>query len=196
MPHNRLPFRSTCTRSVNPRLASVDSRKRCARRYLSGPLAPVVEALQALRGVQLVAAITLVAEIQDFARFANPRSLMAYLGLIPSESSSGQRRRQGAITKSGNTAARRILIEIAHHYRHAARVSPTIAKRHAQLPKAVTDIAWAAQLRLCGRFKRLAARRLQRNKITVAIARELAGFVWAIALHVTGHSPDSRRVVM
>ena len=143
-----------------------------------------------------MAAITLVAEIQDFARFANPRSLMAYLGLIPSESSSGQHRRQGAITKSGNTAARRILVEIAHHYRHAARVSPTIAKRHAQLPKAVTDIAWAAQLRLCGRFKRLAARRLQRNKITVAIARELAGFVWAIALHVTGHSPASRRVAM
>jgi transposase len=159
-------------------------------------LAPVVEALQALRGVQLVAAIILVAEIQDFARFANPRSLMAYLGLIPSESSSGQHRRQGAITKSGNSAARRILVEIAHHYRHAARVTPTIAKRHAQLPKAVTDIAWAAQLRLCGRFKRLAARRLQRNKITVAIARELAGFVWAIALHVTGHSPASRRVAM
>jgi transposase len=160
------------------------------------PLAPVVEALQALRGVQLVAAITLVTEIQDFARFANPRSLMAYLGLIPSENSSGQHRRQGAITKSGNSAARRILVEIAHHYRHPARVSPIIAKRHAQLPKAVTDIAWAAQLRLCGRFKRLASRHLQANKIIVAIARELAGFVWAIGLHMTGHAPGSRRVVM
>lgn len=183
--------------AIGESAARIDRLEQALREGLSGwSLAPVVEALQALRGVQLVAATTLVAEIQDFARFANPRSLMAYLGLIPSESSSGQHRRQGAITKAGNSAARRILVEIAHHYRHAARVSPTIAKRHAQLPKAVTDIAWAAQLRLCGRFRRLAARRLQRNKITVAIARELAGFVWAIGLHVTGHSPGSRRVVM
>lgn len=181
--------------AISESAARIDRLEQALREALSEwTLAPVVEALQALRGVQLVAAIILVAEIQDFARFANPRSLMAYLGLIPSESSSGQHRRQGAITKSGNSAARRILVEIAHHYRHAARVSPTIAKRHAQLPKAVTDIAWAAQLRLCGRFNRLASRRLQRNKITVAIARELAGFVWAIALHVTGHSPSSRRV--
>lgn len=181
--------------AISESTARIGRLEQALREALSGwSLAPVVEALQALRGVQLVAAITLVAEIQDFARFANPRSLMGYLGLIPSESSSGQRRRQGAITKSGNTAARRILVEIAHHYRHPARVTPIIAKRHAQLPKAVTDIAWAAQLRLCGRFKRLASRRLQRNKITVAIARELAGFVWAIALHVMGHSPGSRRV--
>jgi len=144
-------------------------------------LAPVVAALQALRGVQLIAAITLVAEIQDFWRFASPRQLMGYLGLVPCEASSGARRRQGAITKAGNAPARRILVEIAHHYRHAARVSSTIARRHGQLPKAITDIAWCAQLRLCSRFRRLAARRLPTNKIVVAIARELCGFVWAIA---------------
>ena len=144
-------------------------------------LAPMVAALQALRGVQLVAAITLVAEVQDFHRFTTPRQLMAYLGLVPCEHSSGQRRRQGAITKAGNPAARRMLVEVAHLYRHPARVSAVIARRQAQLPKVVTDIAWAAQLRLCARFRRLAARRVPHNKIVVAVARELAGFVWAIA---------------
>ena len=148
-------------------------------------LAPVVAALQALRGVQLIAAVTLVAEIQDFHRFANPRQLMAYLGLVPSEDSSGQRRRQGAITKAGNSAARRMLVEVAHLYRYPARVSAVIAKRQSELPKTVTDIAWTAQLRLCARFKRLAARHVPHNKIVVAIARELSGFVWAIACEVT-----------
>lgn len=148
-------------------------------------LAPVVAALQALRGVQLIAAMTLVAEIQDFWRFASPRQLMAYLGLVPCEDSSGHRRRQGAITKAGNAPARRVLVEAAHLYRYPARVSPVIARRQAQLPKAVTDIAWVAQTRLCSRFRRLAARRLPHNKIVVALARELCGFVWAIARQVT-----------
>lgn len=148
-------------------------------------LAPVVAALQALRGVQLIAAVTLVAEIQDFHRFANPRQLMAYLGLVPSDDSSGQRRRQGAITKAGNSAARRMLVEVAHLYRYPARVSADIAKRQSELPKAVTDIAWTAQLRLCTRFKRMRARHMPHNKVVVAIARELSGFVWAIAREVT-----------
>jgi len=153
----------------------------------SWTLAPVVLALQALRGVQLIAAITLVAEIQDFWRFASPRQLMAYLGLVPCEDSSGPRRRQGVITKAGNAPARRMLVEIAHQYRLAARVSPGIARRQSdlELPKAVTDIAWNAQTRLCSRFRRLSARRLPHNKIVVAIARELCGFVWAIARQVT-----------
>ena len=155
-------------------------------------LAPVVAALQALRGVQLIAAITLVAEIQDFHRFANPRQLMSYLGLVPSEDSSGQRRRQGAITKAGNSAARRMLVEVAHLYRYPARVSAGIAKRQSELPKAVTDIAWTAQLRLCARFRRLAARHVPHNKIVVAIARELSGFVWAIACEVTPPAAASR----
>jgi transposase len=123
-------------------------------------LVPLVAALQALRGVSLIAAITLVAEIQQFHRFANPRQLMAYLGLVPSEDSSGPRRRRGAITKAGNAAARRMLVEAAHHYRHPPRVSKLIATRQTNLPRAVTDIAWKAQLRLCARFQRLAARRL------------------------------------
>ena len=147
-------------------------------------LTPLVQALQALRGVQLIAAMTLVAELQDFLRFDNPRRLMAYVGLVPGEDSSGPRRRQGSITKAGNSAARRMLVEVAWHYQHAARVSPIIAARQDQLPKAVTDMAWAAQLRLHAKFKRLLARRVVKNKAVVAVARELAGFVWAIGREV------------
>jgi transposase len=147
-------------------------------------LAPVVQALQAMRGVQLVAAMTLVAELQDFLRFDNPRQLMAYVGLVPGEHSSGPKRRQGSITKAGNSAARRMLVEVAWHYQHSPRVSPIIAKRHDQLPKAVTDIAWKAQLRLNAKFKRLVARRVLKNKAVVAVARELTGFVWAIGREV------------
>ena len=110
---------------------------------------------------------------------------MAYLGLVPGEHSSGTKRRLGSITKAGNSPARRILVEIAHHYRFPARVSPVIARRQAELPKAVTDIAWQAQTRLCARYRRLAARRLMVNKIVVAIARELTGFIWAIAREVS-----------
>ena len=107
-------------------------------------LRPLVQALQALRGVQLIAAMTLVAELQDFLRFDNPRKLMAYVGLVPGEHSSGSKRRQGSITKAGNSAARRMLVETAWHYQHGARVSACIATRHAELPKTVIDIAWAA----------------------------------------------------
>jgi transposase len=145
---------------------------------------PVVEALQALRGLSVIHAVRIVAELGDFNRFEAPRKLMGYLGLIPSEDSSGPRRRQGAITKAGNSSARRALIEAAHAYAHPARVSWVIARRQSGLPKRVTDIAWKAQLRLCARFRRLAARKLAKNKIVVAIARELCGFVWAIARQV------------
>jgi transposase len=147
-------------------------------------LAPLVQALQAMRGVQLIAAITLVAELQDFLRFQTPRQLMAYVGLVPVEHSTGTKRRQGSITKAGNSAVRRMLVEIAWHYQHGPRVSAAIATRQDQLPKAVTDIAWAAQLRLSAKFKRLLARRVMKNKAVVAVARELAGFVWAIAREV------------
>jgi transposase len=139
---------------------------------------------QALRGVQLVAAMTLVAELQDFVRFANARQLMSYVGLVPGEHSSGPKRRQGSITKAGNSAARRMLVEVAWHYQHAPRVSPIIAARQDRLPKAVTDIAWAAQLRLHAKFRRLVARRVIKTKAVVAVARELAGFVWAIGREV------------
>lgn len=142
---------------------------------------PVVEALCALRGIALLAAATLVAEIGAIERFANPRQLMAYLGLIPSEHSSGQKRRQGAITKAGNAHARRMLIECAWLYRYPARVAPILERRLDKVSAPVRAIAWAAQVRLCARFRKLAARKLPHNKIVVAIARELVGFIWAIA---------------
>lgn len=144
----------------------------------------VVRALQACRGIQLIHAVRIVAEVGDLARFSHPRQLMSYLGLIPSEDSSGGRRRQGAITKAGNSSARRALVEAAWAYQYMAKVSGLIARRQANVPKAVLDIAWKAQVRLCARFRRLSARRMNRNKIVVAIARELAGFVWAIGHRV------------
>jgi transposase len=147
-------------------------------------LKPLVQALQALRGVQLIAAMTLVAELQDFLRFDSPSKLMGYVGLVPGEHSSGPKRRQGSITKAGNNAARRMLVEVAWHYQHSPGVSPIIAARHDQLPTEVTDIAWKAQLRLNAKFKRLVARRVLKNKAVVAVARELTGFVWAIAREV------------
>ena len=147
-------------------------------------LKPLVQALQAMRGVQLIASMTLVAELQDFLRFENPRQLMAYVGLVPGEHSSGPKRRQGSITKAGNSVARRMLVEVAWHYQHSPRVSPIIATRQDQLPKEITDIAWKAQLRLNAKFKRLVARRVMKTKAVVAVARELAGFVWAIGQEV------------
>ena len=145
---------------------------------------PVVNALQACRGIQLIHAVRIVAEVGDLSRFGHPRQLMSYLGLIPSENSSGERRRQGSITKAGNSSARRALVEAAWAYQFTAKVSGLIARRQAKVPKAVLDIAWKAQVRLCSRFRSLAARGVSRNKIVVAIARELAGFVWAIAQRV------------
>jgi transposase len=146
---------------------------------------PVVEALMSLRGIDLVAAVTLVAEIGDFTRFAHPRELMSFLGLVPSEYSSGATRHQGAITKTGNSHARRVLVEAAWNYRFPARVSRTLQIRQEGQPKPVQQIAWRAQLRLSQRYRHLNARKLTLNKICVAIARELAGFVWDIAHQVT-----------
>jgi transposase len=147
-------------------------------------LQPVVEALQALRGVQFTVAVTLVAELGDLTRFENPRQLMKYLGLIPSEYSSGERRRQGSITKAGNTHARRALVEGAWAYRYPAKVSRHLQLRLETQPKVIQDISWKAQVRLCKRYRRLIARSKHANQVVVAIARELAGFMWAIAKEV------------
>ena len=144
-------------------------------------LAAVVRALQALRGMRLVAAATLVAELGDITRFASARQLMAYLGLVPSEHSSGGTRRQGGITKAGNSTARRMLIEAAWSYRFPARISREQLLRQESLAKAIRDIAWKAQERLCRRYRKLARAGKPPTVVTAAIARELAGFVWAIA---------------
>src|SRR5215469_11589059 len=144
--------------------------------------ASVVRALQALRGMAaLAAAATLVAELGDITRFANARQLMAYLGLVPSEHSSGGTRLQGGITKAGNGAARRMLIEAAWSYRFPARISREQLLRQEGLAKPIRDTAWKAQERLCRRYRKLARAGKPPTVVTAAIARELAGFVWAIA---------------
>ena len=144
-------------------------------------LAPVVAALQTMRGMALVNAATLIAELGDLSRFANPRQLMAYLGLVPSEHSSGASVRRGGLTKAGNSAARRLLIEAAWCYRFPARVSRELLLRQEEQPKPVREIAWKAQLRLCARYRKLARTGKPATVVTAAIARELVGFVWAIA---------------
>jgi transposase len=145
---------------------------------------PVVEAIQALRGVQFTVAVTLIAELGDLTRFANPRQLMSYLGLRPSEHSTGEHRRQGAITKTGNSHARRALIEGAWAYRYPAKVSRHLQLRLEKVPKVIQDLSWKAQVRLCKRYRRLMARGKNANQVVVAIAREMAAFVWAIAREV------------
>jgi transposase len=147
----------------------------------SWSMAPVVTALQAMRGVALVVAVTVVAEVGDFRRFANARQLMAYLGLVPSEHSSGNSIRRGGITKAGNVLARRVLIEGAWTYRMPARISRKLHDRNEILPATIREIAWKAQVRLCGRYRRLAATGKSRVIVTTAIAREMVGFIWAIA---------------
>jgi transposase len=147
-------------------------------------LHPVVEALQALRGVQCTVAVTMVAEIGDLTRFDPPRELMKFLGLIPSEYSSGEQRRQGAIPKAGNPHARRALVEGAWAYRYPAKVSRHRQLRREQQPTIIQDISWKAQVRRCKRYRRLVSRGKHANVVTVAIARELAGFMWAIAREV------------
>jgi transposase len=147
-------------------------------------LAPVVAALQTMRGMALVNAATLIAELGNLSRFANPRQLMAYLGLVPSEHSSGASIKRGGLTKAGNSAARRLLIEAAWTYRFPARVSRELLLRQEEQPKPIREIAWKAQLRLCARYRKLARSGKPANVVTAAIARELAGFIWAIARRV------------
>jgi transposase len=145
-------------------------------------LAPLVTAYQALRGVQFHVAVTIAAELGELTRFDKPRQLMAYVGLHPSEYSSGNARRQGGIAKTGNSHARRVLVEGAWAYRYLPKVSRQIQVRQESLPQEIRDIAWKAQLRLCKRFRRLVAH--HPNVAVTAIARELVAFMWAIARQV------------
>jgi len=137
-------------------------------------------ALQGLRGFQLVASTIITSELGDLSRFSHPRKLMAFLGLVPSEDSSGDKRRQGAITKCGNSHARWILVEVADCYRYDPKISKELSRRQDGLSNAVKDISWRAQKRLNKRYVRLLMRRLHKNKIKVAIARELAAFIWEL----------------
>ena len=154
---------------------------RLAERVAAWEKAPLVTALQALRGVDLVSAATLVAEVGDFRRFASASELMSFVGLVPSEHSSGGSRRQGRITRTGNGHVRRILVESAWHYRRQPRMSKAIRARNEQVSAPVRAIAWKAQQRLHKRLFRLMGRGKPASQAVTAVARELVGFVWAIA---------------
>jgi transposase len=143
-------------------------------------LAPVVNSLTALRGIDKLSAMTLLAELGDITRFTSPRQLMAYLGLVPGEHSSGARRRQGAITLTGNHHARRTLIESAWSYRFAARQTAHLKRKAANASDEAKAIGWRAQKRLCGRYRSLIQAGKNTKLVCVAIARELIGFIWDI----------------
>jgi transposase len=143
-------------------------------------LAEVVTALMALRGFDLVSATIFLAEIGDLSRFGSARELMAYLGLVPSEASTGAQVNRGGITKAGNHRARRILVECSWSYRHPPRVGKKKLDKIAAAPRAVQDIAWKAQTRLTARYRALTRRGKRSTVVVTAIARELAGFIWAV----------------
>jgi len=146
-------------------------------------LSPVVDSLVALRGIDKLAAMVLLAELGDISRFDSPKQLMAFLGLVPSEHTSGGRRRQGAITKTGNSHARRMLVESAWSYRFPARQTAHLKRKAANASDEAKVIAWRAQKRLCGRYRTLLQAGKNTKQTTVAVARELVGFIWDIACH-------------
>ncbi len=147
-------------------------------------LQPIVDAFQSMRGVQHHTAVTIAAELGDLTRFDNPRQLAAFVGLTPSEYSTGESRRLGPITKAGNGHARRALVEAAWAYRYPAKVSVHLQKRIERSPKPIQEIAWKAQVRLCKRYRRLVVHGKHPNVVVTAIAREILAFLWAIAREV------------
>ncbi len=158
---------------------------------------PVVEALMGLRGVQLLTATVLVAELGDLSRFEHPRQLMAYLGLVSKENSSGDKRHQGSITKAGNSHARMFVVESAQHYRLPPKVSKELSRRQENLPVKIKEISWKAQIRLNKRFWALAHRGVLMQKIQIAIARELVGFIWDVGQHaLRSHNLHRENVVL
>lgn len=156
-------------------------------------LEPLVRALMAMRGVREVTAMTLVAELGDLSRFRSPRELMAFVGMVPREHSSGQMRRQGGITKNGNRHVRRVLTESAWAYRHKPAWTRSLRKRAAEVSEAVRVIAWKAQKRLHSRYRRLMARGKRSQVVITAVAREELGFIWAIGQRVMQEQREQYR---
>lgn len=160
-------------------------------KILTSSLAPLVRGLMVLRGVAALTASVIAAEIGDFDRFRTASQFMAYVGLTPSEDSSGQRVRRGTITKCGNRHVRRLLVEAAQHYRRQPAMSLALRKRSADQPESLKRIGWEAQKRLSRRLTKLLVRGKPRNQAITAVARELAGFVWAIGREVASTHPAS-----
>jgi transposase len=162
---------------VESRLVDLDAQ--LAETAQTEPYRERVAWLRCFRGIDTLTAMLILAELHDFRRFPDARALMAYLGLVPSEDSSGDRHRRGRITKTGNTLVRRVLVEASWHYQHRPGVGPGLAARRKGQPARVIAIADKAQQRLCRRFRRLTAKDKPATKVVVAVARELAGFIWA-----------------
>jgi transposase len=184
----RLPWAHAAERTVvedyllaidhtEARLRALDAR--LADLATTDPYREPVGWLRCFRGIDTLTAMLILAELHDFRRFASAPALMAYLGLVPSEDSTGETHRRGRITKTGNALVRRLLVEVAWHYQHRAGVGPALARRRTGQPGRVIAIAEKAQQRLCRRFRKLTAEHKPTPKIVVAIARELAGFLWA-----------------
>ena len=162
----------------------VKTDRRDARKLAASVHASVVAALRALRGVDYITAITLVAELGDISRFSNLAQLMAYAGIVPSEHSSGLRHRRGSITKTGNKHIRRVVVEAAWHYRREPKVSVKLRRRQEGVSESVKEISWKAQNRLNLKFRKLLGRGKPSQKAVVAVGRELLGFIWSIASQV------------
>ncbi len=180
-PHQQLAFEELKRRLLEAQARVGRLEAALVEAVASWRFASVVRGLQALRGVRLVVAATLVAEVGDFGRFTNPKQLMAYLGLVPSEHSSGARTSRGRITRAGNAHARTMLVEASWSYRLPAREERRYRERVADLPDDIQAIGWKAQVRLCQRFRRLSAAGKPQPKVNTAIARELVGYAWDIA---------------
>jgi len=153
----------------------------------------LIAGLQALRGIKLVSAATIVAEVGPLSRFTRPKQLMGYSGMVSSEDSTGNSVRRGAITKTGNAHLRRIVGEAAWAYQYRPAMSPALKKRQEGLSAEVKEIAWKAQHRLCSRYRRLTAKGKLRQKVVTAIGRELLGFVWAIGMQVEAEQRATRK---
>jgi transposase len=158
------------------------------------PMRAVIEALQALRGIAQVSAVTIVAEVGELSRFASPRQLMGYSGAVSSEDSSGVRIRRGAITKTGNAHLRRVVIEAAWAYRYRPAVGPALRKRQAKVTPEVKAIAWKAQHRLHRRYRHLLSKGKCKQQVVTAIGRELLGFIWAIGMSAESQRRESPSV--
>ncbi len=165
-------------RGIDRQIGTIEQQMSVAKSGWS--LEPIVDGLMAMRGVNLITAMGVVAELGDLSRFSKATQLMAYLGLVPREHSSGKHRYQGAITKSGNAHVRRLLIESAWCYRFAARRSREIQRRAQRASPQVQAVAWKGQKRLCARYRALTERGINRCKVVTAVARELSGFIWAV----------------
>ena len=155
-------------------------------------LRPVVEGLIALRGIDIISAMTIMAELGDISRFDKPRQLMAFLGLVPSEYSTGGKRRLGGITKTGNGHVRRVLVESSWSYRFPARKTSHLRRKESKTSQQVQSIAWAAQKRLCGRYQHLLKSGKIKQQACTAVARELTGFIWAIVCELMNKPHASR----